>query len=174
MNRIGLLFRFVVCAALLTAVAVTAQKPAATPRAPIPSAIVSAKTIFLANAASDNGMFPSPFSGDADRAYNQFYAALKASGKFDLVTDPKDADLVLELHLENTINLSTMQRPTPVSPIFRLAVYDRKSHFLLWETTEWIEFATLQKTHDRNFDQALSALSDDFLSLTGKSPAPAK
>jgi hypothetical protein len=29
----------------------------------------------------------------------------------------------------------------------------------------------LQKTHDRNFDEALSAILLDFETLTGKSPA---
>jgi hypothetical protein len=172
LNRTDILFRSIVCAALFSAVAATAQRPAATPAAPIPSAILSAHKIFLANAASDNGMFPSPFSGDADRAYNQFYAALKASGKYELVADPADADLVLELHLENAVNLATMQRPVPVSPVFRLMVYGQKSHFLLWESSEWIDFATLQKTHDRNFNQALTALRDDFLALTAPAPPP--
>lgn len=173
MNRNGLVFCSLVCTALLSASAVSAQKSAAPP-APIPSAILAAKKIFISNAASDNGMFPSPFSGDPDRAYNQFYAALKAKGKYELVADPADADLVLELHLENTVNLVTMQRTVLVFPVFRLMVYDQKSHFLLWELTEWIDFANLQKTHDRNFDQALTALRDDFLALSATAPPPAK
>ena len=44
-------------------------------------------------------MFPKPFSGTTDRAYNQLFAALKANGPFELVSDPSDADLVFELQL---------------------------------------------------------------------------
>ncbi len=55
--------------------------------------------------------------------------------------------------------------------MLRLVVYDRKTHYVLWVLTESIEGALLQKSHDRNFDQALSNLVLDFESLTGKLPA---
>jgi len=35
---------------------------------------------------------------------------------------------------------------------------DRRSHYVLWALTESIERANLQKTHDLNFDVALSTL----------------
>jgi len=53
-------------------------------------------------------------------------------------------------------------------PEFRLTVYDRKSHYILWTLTRSIGVALLQKTHDRNFDDALSGLLQDFLQLAGK------
>jgi hypothetical protein len=40
--------------------------------------------------------------------------------------------------------------------------------------TRSIEQAYLQKTHDRNFDTALSALLLDFQALAGKAPAAAR
>lgn len=66
---------------------------------PIPPLLTRAKNVFLSNAGADSGLFPHPFSGDPDRAYGEFYARVKALGRFDLVNDPVDADLVLELRL---------------------------------------------------------------------------
>ncbi len=53
-------------------------------------------------------------------------------------------------------------------PMFRLVIYDRKTHYVLWTLTESVELAFLQKTHDRNFDSALEILVDDFEALSGK------
>ncbi|HZL50418.1 MAG TPA: hypothetical protein VFC37_05650 [Terracidiphilus sp.] len=57
--------------------------------------------------------------------------------------------------------------------MFRLVIYDIKTHYVLWALTEAIDAANLQKTHDRNFDDALTRLVLDFESLTGKAPAAA-
>jgi hypothetical protein len=148
-----------------------------TPPAPVPAAIRTATKIFISNAGADSGLFPSPFTGDTNRAYNQFYAGLKANGQYELVGDPADADLVLELQLTapvgSTRSMSTNKingASDPV-PMFRLVVYDRKTHYILWAFTESIEVAYLQKTHDRNFDDALNAILLEFESFSGKAQA---
>ena len=64
-----------VIAALSSLCAVAQQAPA-----PVPPALLSASSIFVSNAGADSGLFPSPFSGDVNRGYNQLYAGLKASG----------------------------------------------------------------------------------------------
>ena len=56
-------------------------------------------------------------------------------------------------------------------PMLRLVIPDRKTHYVLWALTESIEHANLQKTHDRNFDQALTALTLDWKKLTTSSTA---
>lgn len=176
MSRLSLGFRSVVCAALLSAVAALAKSPAPTPEAPIPPAVRSAQRLFVSNAGADSGLFPEPFSGDPNRPYNQFYAALKATGQFQLVSDPGDADLVLELQLaapNGPTNGSKVNGASDPLPMFRLLVYDRKTHYVLWALTESIEGVIGQKAHDRTFDDALTALLGDFELLTGKTPAPA-
>jgi hypothetical protein len=55
--------------------------------------------------------------------------------------------------------------------MFRLSILDRKTHYILWALTESIAPANLQKTHDRNFDEALATLTLDLKRLTTKSPA---
>ncbi|HEY1159135.1 MAG TPA: hypothetical protein VGE83_00805 [Terracidiphilus sp.] len=174
MKSIGFGFRTAICAALLTAVAALAQQPAATVPGPVPPAIRAARKIFVSNAGADSGLFPSPFSGDPNRGYDQLFAGLKAAGQYELVDDPADADLVLELQLTAPNGPSKGSKVNGASdpvPMFRLVVYDRKTHYVLWAFTESIEIAFLQRTHDRNFDDALTAILVDFEALTGKPPA---
>jgi len=146
----------------------------------VPPAIRSASKVFVSNAGGDRGLFPRPFSGDPDRAYTQFFSSLKAADLYNLVSDPSDADLVLELQLiapAGPANANKQKGASDPLPEFRLTIYDRKSHYILWTLTESIGVANFQKTHDRNFDQALSQLLLDFQQLAGKSPrsaAPAK
>ena len=152
-----------------------AQQPAVTPVGPVPPALLNAKTIFVSNAGADSGLFPQPFSGDPDRPYDQFFAGLKAFGKFDLVPDPSEADLVLELQLTAPNGPSKGSKVNGASdpvPMLRLVIYDRKSHYVLWAVTESIEIAFLQKTHDRNFDLAVAALLNDFERVSGKMTLP--
>lgn len=159
---------------LLSAVTAAAQQQAYTEAGPVPPAITSAKTIFISNAGADSGLFPEPFTGDANRGYTQLYAGLKASGKYELVSDPSEADLVLELQLTAPNGPSRGSKVNGASdpvPMFRLVIYDRKTHYVLWALTESIEIAFLQKTHDRNFDQALTDLTYDFERISGKLPA---
>jgi hypothetical protein len=172
LKAIGLVLRAVVCAASLTAITGVAQQPKPGP-GPVPPAISAARRIFVSNAGADSGLFPEPFSGDPDRGHNQFFAALKATGQFDLVPDPSDADLVLELQLIAPNGPSSGNKQNGASdpvPMFCLRIYDRKTHYILWTITASIEVALLQKTHDRNFDQALQSILFDFQRLTGRLP----
>jgi hypothetical protein len=164
-----------VCAIFIFAVLAKAQTPpAAAPPppaslAPVPPALLNAKTIFISNAGADSGLFPHPFSGDPDRPYNEFYAAMAGWGRYQLVSDPSEADIVLELQLiappgptsGNKINGAS----DPV-PMFRLVIYDRKTHYVLWTITESITVAFFQKTHDNNFNSALNAITVDLKRLT--------
>ena len=140
----------------------------------VPPALLAAKTIFLSNGGADSGLFPQPFSGDPNRGYDALRAALVSSGKHELVDDPAQADLVLELQLTAPNGPSSGNKQKGASdplPMFRLTIYDRPTHYVLWALTESIDVALLQKTHDKNFDQAVADLALDFDQLTGKQPA---
>src|SRR6202030_2151114 len=68
------------------------------PRASIPTQISTAKRVFIANGGGDDpGISEAFFNGDVDRAYNQFYAAIKSVGRYELVGSPAEADLLLEI-----------------------------------------------------------------------------
>jgi hypothetical protein len=166
MNRI--LVRSTVIAALALATAAFGQSTASGAAAPVPAAIVSAHTLFVSNGGSDAGLFPSPFSGDTNRPYNEFYKALQADSHYQLVSDPAQADLVLELQLLAPLGPSNPNKaqgaPDP-EPQFRLVIYDRKTHYALWTLTRSIRWAVLKKTHDHNFEDALTHLVKDFEGL---------
>ena len=176
---------FLVCSCLCLAVAAPvasaglAQMPAYDQAGPIPPVIAAAKTIFVSNAGADSGLFQSPFTGDPDRAYTEFYSALKTTGDYILVGDPSQADLVLELRLfapygpTNQTNANKQIGAADPRPRFRLVVYDGKTHYILWTVTSCIELAYLQKTHDKNFDIALTEVLNQFLKIAGKPPAVA-
>jgi len=57
--------------------------------------------------------------------------------------------------------------------MFRLVVYDSKTHYILWTVTQPIESATLETTWDKSFDTALSGVLRQFLQISCKRPAPA-
>jgi len=165
-------------AALLAATAGFAQDSAAAGNAPVPAAIHAAKRIFVSNAGGDSGLFPSPLSGDPNRAYDEFYTGLKGWGQYELVVDPASADLVLEVQLTAPNGPSRANKQLGTSdpvPMIRLVVYDEKTHYVLWAFTRSIEVAMLQKTHDRNFDDAVTAILLDFgyrhTRLSGSGPA---
>ena len=160
-----------VCAALFFAVQAGAQAPPLPPSslAPVPPALLNAKTVFISNAGADSGLFPHPFSGDPDRPYNEFFANIQAWSRYQIVTDPSEADLVFELRLIAPYGPSNPNKQNGAAdplPMFRLVILDRKTHYVLWALTESIEFAFLQKTHDHNFDEALSAITLDLKRLT--------
>lgn len=152
--------------------AVSAKSPALppgpVPPGPVPPAIGAAKKVFLSTEGSDGGLFPHPFSGTESRAYDQLYAALQQWGRYELVGNPADADLVFDIELLSPKGPQGANKVTGASdplPEVRLAIYDRPTHYVLWSMTEQIEPANLQRTHDRNFDQAMEALMADLKSV---------
>ncbi|HEY1209358.1 MAG TPA: hypothetical protein VGE85_08310 [Terracidiphilus sp.] len=82
-----------------------------------------------------------------------------------MVSDPSVADLVLELQISDS---------GPGSATFKLLIYDRKSHFLLWTLLEPISNCSRQRTCDSNFDDALAVLLLNFEKLAGKTPGAAR
>src|SRR5882724_4612212 len=81
---------------VLLATILTAQQTANP--APVPTQILAAKKVFISNAGGDELFYEDPlFDGGPDRAYNQFYASMKTSGRYELVGAPSDADLLLEI-----------------------------------------------------------------------------
>lgn len=148
-----------------------AKQPA--PPAPVPAQITAAKKLFVANLAAEDWAYSGrPFNGGVNRAYDTFYAAVKTTNKFELVTTPADADLLLELELhipagEHQWDKDLMggAQNVPFDPQFRLAVRDPKTGASLWGFTEHFQWAVLQGNRDRNYDQAINKLANSFLSL---------
>ena len=172
MIRLRLIAGFCV-ALVLSGVLACGQEPVTPEAAPVPALLGNAKKIFVSNAGADSGLFPHPFSGDPDRAYNQFYADLTSWGRYQIVSSPAEADLVFELQLSAPNGPSNADKSKGASdplPMFRLVIYDRPTHYVLWALTESIAPAEKQKTHDHNFDEALANLVLDAGRLTKSLP----
>jgi hypothetical protein len=155
-------------------------KPA--PQAPVPAQILTAKKVFIANAGLDEPLFDSPlFAGGPSRAYDQFYADLKASGRYELVGAPADADLLLEIRFtvpavpeaEQKDYLGKYSLASPYDPQFRLKIRDPKTNALLWTVIEHAQWAMTQGNREKNFDQALTKLVGDWQVVSTQAPATA-
>jgi hypothetical protein len=169
MRPFGLLSRLGVSTAfvLLTAPALSGQSQPA--QIAVPAAILNAKSVFVSNGGSDAGLFPEPFSGDPNRPYFSFVGGFQHQQRYELVADPSEADLVMEIHLVAPTGPQSNSKQlggADFLPFFRLTIYDRKTHYVLWTIIEPIEVAILQRTHDKNFETALSHLVDDVQALS--------
>jgi len=140
------------------------------PPAPIPTQISTAKKVFIANGGGDEPGISDPFfGGDVDRAYNQFYTAMKSAGRYELVGSPVEADLLFEIRFlvqpsETKVFKGDTFGPT-YDPQFRLEIRDPKTNALLWGFTEHMEWAILPGNRNRNFDQASARIVTDVLAL---------
>ena len=140
------------------------------PSAPIPSLILSAKKVFVANGGGDEALFDPQYTGSPDRLYDEFYAGMKSWGRYELVGSPEDADLVFEIRL-------MVIRPQRSSPLgddnppydsqFHLAIRDVKTNVILWGLTEHAQTAILQGNRDKNFEQALAAIVSELRRIAG-------
>jgi len=130
--------------------------------APVPPQILSAKRVFVANSSGNNDVRIAKYVGGPNGIYNQFYADLQASGRFELVSSPAESDLALDVTIV----------PFPIAPSypgFRLSILDPKTNVLLWAITEPVDPAFLAKTARKNIATSLGHLADDLTKLsTGK------
>jgi hypothetical protein len=155
----------------------TAQLSKQAAVAPIPAQIRAARKVFVANAGGDETSSEEPqFSGGPDRAYNQFYAAMKIWGKYELVGSPADADLLFEIRftappVARPVLNGASSGGAEFDPQLRLVIRDPKSNATLWGFTQHVPSALLRGNHDKNFDLALAKLVADAQRLSAQSAA---
>jgi hypothetical protein len=153
-------------------------QPQATPSAPIPPQILSAKNIFISNGGGASDPYTGrygDFSGGPDRAYNDFYAALKTFPKYTLVSAPADADLVMEISFtEFPVQQEAGKGNVTVADAkFHLAILDPKTHMTLWTITEYVGGAILEGNREKNYVQAMGRVVADLQALTSATPPTA-
>ena len=156
---------------LLSLPLLSAEKPKdAVPRAPVPSPIAAAKKVFISNAPRNN--LPTSLGGP-DRTYNEFYAAMKGWGHYELVAAPSDADLILEISFTSSLSgvggTSTSGCISSNSAELRLVILDAKMHVPLWwfneATNSKVSFGHRPETLDSAFSLLDSALSRSTATL---------
>lgn len=149
-----------------------AQKSPVPAPAPIPPQIAGAQKIFIANAGGESfeTVFDQVvFDGGPDRAYNQFYAAMKSWGQRQIVSSPADADMVLEI---SWVLSDTGLGRLPVLGQLRLEIVDPKTRIPLWSVTEYVRGAVLLGNRDKNFDQAMNTIVGRVKTLMLSPSAP--
>lgn len=135
------------------------------PPAPLPSAIVNAKKVFLTN------------GGGSDLAYDTFYSEMKSWGKYAIVGSPDDADLIVEIsyHVEhngtrvwstsNTYDGTTQVHSTQlIDPQLVLTIYDAKTKNSLWETIDHRRLARREKNREKETINSAQRLVDELRS----------
>ena len=130
----------------------------------MPAQIGISQKVFISNAGGESFetvIDQKVLNGGPDRPYNQFYAAMKAWGRYELVSSPADADLVLEISWA----LSDTGLRLPVLGQLRLVVVDPKTHIPLWSLTAYVRGALLLGNRDKNFDQAMTTIVNRMKNL---------
>jgi len=125
--------------------------------APVPDQIARAQKVFIANAGGESFetvIDQTVFNGGPDRPYNEFYDAMKSWGRYEFVSSPANADLVLEI----SWNLADTGLRLPVLGQLRLRVIDPQSHVTLWSFVEYVRGAILLGNRDKNFDEAMNTV----------------
>lgn len=138
-----------------------AQQPPEPPAAPVPSQILHAKKVFIVNAEGNNDPRIAKYVGGTNGIYDQFYADIKNTGRFELVGAPADADLVFQPRL-------AVFAVVPGYASFRLEIIDPKTSILLWSAAEPVDNAILAKTARRNIAQSLAKVAQDVVALIPK------
>ena len=136
------------------------------PNAPLPAALTTATKLFIGNAGDQE-------NADCLRSYNVFYQGVSALGRFQLVADPAQADLVLELHYELALGQSIAGREgqTAVRQ-FRVVIQDPRTRIVLWSLTERTNYALFQSNRNKDLDETVGALVADFNVLAAPQPVP--
>ena len=133
-----------------------AQQPADPPAASVPPQLLSARTIFISN-ATGQGFAP---AGVADLTYNEFYADMKAWGKYELVPRPGDADLILE------IRYFQLPVKSGIVEAFSVVIREPRTQTILWSASEPIQPYARASTERKNFDHALAAIVASLKKIT--------
>ena len=159
----------VVFAMLTLAIAALAQQTEEIPDAPVPSAIVNSKTVFVSNGGEQSNyqmaVSDHYYDGGPNRIYNQFYQAMKTWGRYTLASSPGEADLVFEISFDN--------RYEALSQI-KLKILDSKTHFTLWTITKYAEPAGMAKNREKNLNTAITALMNEVKMLASPPSAGQK
>ena len=132
-------------------------------QAPVPTPLLNGKKAFISYELGDVTAFPDAYSGGPERAYGEFYSAMKNWNRYDLVTDPSDADVVFAVRFVD---------PPNTVPQIRIGVADAKTHITLWGFVEQVDFKFRKKNRDAAFTDSVKLLVTDIQTLVGQNATP--
>ncbi|ADW67478.1 hypothetical protein [Granulicella tundricola] len=136
-----------------------------TVHAPVPDPLLKGKKAFISYELGDVTAFPSSYSGGPERAYAEFYAQMQAWDRYQLVSDPKDADVVFAVRF--------VDPPAIPHPQIRIGVSDPHGRVSLWGFVEEVNFAFFKKHRDAAFTETVKELINDVKVLVDPTAPPA-
>jgi hypothetical protein len=157
---LSICFTFPICAQQRS----SAAKGVNTLAAPVPTPLLTGKRAFISYEQGDVTAFPSAYSGGPERAYSEFFAQMKAWGRFELVLDPSDADVVFAIRFVDSPGLSC--------PQIRMGISDGKTHVALWGFVEQVDPAFFKKHRDASFSESVQLLVADVQQLLTPGATP--
>ena len=131
--------------------------------APIPAQIKTAKTIFISNANDD--CYYAGTGCVRDVFYDEFYAAMKNWGRYQIVASPADADLVFELGSGVVFIPSPRDAGAAVHAYYRLGILDPKTRVALWAFNEHADDAIFEENRIKNSARARAKIISDLKAL---------
>ena len=151
----------------LPAVAQRKAAPVNSSLAPVPAPILQGKRAFISYELGDVSSFPSTYSGGPERAYNEFFQGMQQWGRYELVADPKDADVIFAIRF--------VDPPGIGNPQIRVGINDSHGRVSLWGFAEEINGALRKKNRDAAFSGAITQVINDVKLLVANGPqAPAQ
>ena len=132
-------------------------------QAPIPTPLLTGKRAFISYELGDVTAFPYAYSGGPERAYGEFYSAMKTWNRYELVADPNDADIVFAVRFVD---------PPNTVPQIRIGVADARTHITLWGFVEQVDFKFRKKNRDAAFTDSVKLLVTDIQTLIGQNVTP--
>lgn len=142
----------------------SASKGINTAQAPVPVPLLKGKKVFISFDMGDVLAFPSVYSGGPERAYSEFFAKMQQWGHYDLVLDPRQADLIFSVRFVEGGGLNW--------PQIRLVVSDAQTHVVLWGFVEQVNGAFFKKHRDQAFSNAVMWLVNDVQELLAPGSKP--
>ena len=157
----------IAAAAMLLPLAIAAQRksaPVNLSQSPVPTPVLQAKTEFISFELGSTASFPGFYSGGPERAYNEFYQGMQQWGRYQLVSDPKQADVIFAIRYVDS------------GPYLRLQITDPHTGVSLWGFEEQIKASGFKKTRDVGFDTAVAQVVSDVKQLVAPNgpPVPAQ
>lgn len=173
------IFRPIVLLAAFALVLPVIHAQPAPSRAPVPAPITSAQKIFIANGGMDAFSLQAfeELGLEGTTAYDSLYSAVNSWNKYQLVTSPADADIVLVVRCTAPLvgegggwNFQHIFATTKWQFQTEVVIEDAKTHFSLWTLTQPVRPANLKGTWRKNIADSNAALAGDLKSLLAPAP----
>ncbi len=143
--------------------AALAGKKKLPPPAPLPGQVTQAKSVFLVN------------GGGSELAFDAFYQAFKAWGKYELVGSPDKADLVISLQYwvekngttavpvtNSYTNQTVYYSHENVDPQLKMTILDARTKEELWSTIDHRRLARLASNRDKETVNSAARLVEEL------------